>query len=209
MGLSERYFYLSDQGSSRGGNETENLKGFGQHLRSIGVIESSSITRESDLAGNLDPVPDSIARAWRNCLEMVPNELIAHYQLPTSRIHVASFTDASEDGFGAVAYLRTINEDGQVELAFVFAKSRVSPLSFLSILRLDLQGAITGLRLALTCSMSLGIPMDQRQLSRTDSNIMLQWISSENCRFTVFVANRVAEIRESSSETQWRHVSGR
>ena len=88
-----------------------------------------------------------------------------------------------------------------------FWQHRVSPLSYVFIARLELQGAVTGLRLALTCSESLGISSN-RVTFWTDSNIFLQWISSKTCRFPVFVANRVAEIREASTECQWRHVPG-
>lgn len=58
------------------------------------------------------------------------------------QLHV--FTDASEVGFGTVAYVRTVDGFGNCDASFVMAKSSVAPLVFHSMLRLELQGAITG-----------------------------------------------------------------
>ena len=38
------------------------------------------------------------------------------------------------------------------------------------------------------------------------SSSVLQWIRSRRCRFQTFVVNRVGEILESTSNSQWRHV---
>ena len=40
----------------------------------------------------------------------------------------------------------------------------------------------------------------------TDSMIVLRYILNETRRFVIFVANRVAAIREGSRPSQWRHV---
>ena len=42
----------------------------------------------------------------------------------------------------------------------------------------------------------------------SDSMVVLQYIANERRRFHTFVANRIAEIRQSSEPTQWRHVPG-
>ena len=39
----------------------------------------------------------------------------------------------------------------------------------------------------------------------TDSKITLQYINNESRRFKTYVANRVAEIRDTSHPIQWRH----
>ena len=44
----------------------------------------------------------------------------------SQQLHV--FTDASNLAHGAVTYLRTQNADGEVELAFVMAKTHVAPI---------------------------------------------------------------------------------
>ena len=42
----------------------------------------------------------------------------------------------------------------------------------------------------------------------SDSQVVLQFVVNESRMFQTFVANRVSEIRDSTSPTQWRHVPG-
>ncbi|KAJ8359916.1 hypothetical protein SKAU_G00164410 [Synaphobranchus kaupii] len=58
-------------------------------------------------------------------------------------IHV--FCDASERAYGSVGYLRTENSHGQVQVAFLAARSRVAPKKQLSIPRLKLCAVLTQL----------------------------------------------------------------
>ena len=52
-------------------------------------------------------------------------------------IDLYTFADASELGFGSITYLHFIFENS-FDLAFVMVKSRVAPLKFISIHRLEL-----------------------------------------------------------------------
>ena len=70
------------------------------------------------------------------------------------RLHV--FTDASEKGYGAVAYVKTIYKSGFVDVAFVMAKTHATPTKGLTIPRLELQGAVEGLGLSITICRELG-----------------------------------------------------
>ena len=54
------------------------------------------------------------------------------------------FCDASERGFAAVLYYRWRAEDGEINVSFVRAKTRVAPTKKLAIPRLDLQAAVLG-----------------------------------------------------------------
>ncbi|XP_064463406.1 uncharacterized protein LOC135374344 [Ornithodoros turicata] len=58
------------------------------------------------------------------------------------QLHV--FTDASPLAYGACAYLVAEDNDRQVSVNLVFAKSRVPPLKKLTLPRLELMGAIRG-----------------------------------------------------------------
>ena len=88
------------------------------------------------------------------------------------------FTDASNAGYGAVAYIRTVTESGQVDVAFVMAKTHVSPSKKKqTIPRLELLGAMEGLSLATLISRELKEDL-KAVMFHTDSQIVLRWINS-------------------------------
>ena len=117
-------------------------------------------------------------------------------------LHV--FADASLDAMCMVAYLR----DQQTgELAYVVGKCRAAPMKQQSILRLELQAAIYGTRLKQLIVDEHDVEIEQAFFC-TDSTTVLQWLHRADKKKRVFVANRVAEILDSSTIDQWRHVEG-
>ena len=57
------------------------------------------------------------------------------------------FSDGSELGYGACAYLRLADEHGNICCSFVLGKARVAPIKQMSIPRLELSGAVLACRL--------------------------------------------------------------
>ena len=99
--------------------------------------------------------------------------------------------------------------DGRnVDVSFVISKARVAPFKFLAVPRLELQGAVVGLRLALLTCKALNLHISDMTFW-TDSMTVFQWIRSKDCRFHTFVANRIGEILEDTRSSQWRHIPGR
>ena len=48
------------------------------------------------------------------------------------QLQLHHFSDASEDGYGAVSYLRIVDDKGVPHSSFVLGKSRVAPLRVVS-----------------------------------------------------------------------------
>ena len=117
------------------------------------------------------------------------------------------FCDASEVAFGAAGYLRQVASTGAVSCALVMSRTRVAPLRKLTVVRLELQGAVLATRLAKGIETALSMPVDKTYFW-TDSQVILGYINNDSRRFQTFVANRVAEIRDSTTPSQWRHISG-
>ena len=117
------------------------------------------------------------------------------------------FSDASETAFGAAGYLRQIDATGAISCALVMSRTRVAPLKRLTIVRLELQGAVLATRLHESIESALSASVD-RTFYWTDSEVVLGYINNETRRFQTFVGNRVAEIRSRSEPCQWRHVPG-
>ena len=100
------------------------------------------------------------------------------------------FSDASETGYGAVAYFR-FERDSEVKISFMMAKSRVAPLKLTTISRLELLGALFAVRLANTIRDELHLPIDSTQF-HTDSITVLRWMKSTRCRFNTYVGSRIS-----------------
>ena len=165
---------------------------------------------ELDWDGDL---PDSILCDWKKWVAELSS--VASIRIPRCvkgslaapdelMLHV--FSDASERGYGAVVYCRA-TRGAHVQLSLVMAKSRVSPISYVTIPRLELQGALAGVRLAKLVCQELRLSMSTVTFW-TDSMTVFQWINSKTYKFQTFVANRVAEILEVTKREQWRHVPG-
>ena len=101
-----------------------------------------------------------------------------------------TFVDASESAYGDVDYARCQYQDGSVSTNIIAAKTPVSTNSATSIPRLELMGAIVGVRLTTRISEVLGVKMTKSTFWCDNVN-MLWWVRGRNRNFKPFVANRV------------------
>ena len=69
------------------------------------------------------------------------------------------FSDAWNDGYAAVGYLRLVDDTGKIHCAFVMGKTRNSPLRQWSIPRLELQAAVVASCLHLLLHEELDTPL--------------------------------------------------
>lgn len=115
------------------------------------------------------------------------------------------FSDASQQAFGACAYIRQKTKQDTYEVTFVAAKSRVAPLKQLTVPRLELQAAVLAARLAKAIVQECRIQFEHVKFF-TDSTITLAWIQSSSRGFKPFVSSRVGEIQSNSDPSQWRHI---
>ena len=104
------------------------------------------------------------------------------------------FLDVSETGYGQSSYLRMVNEIEDVHCCLIFGKSRVAPVKYVSIPRLELTAATLSVKISDMLRRELDIPVASEEFW-TDSQVVLGYVSNEARRFKSFVANRVQFIR--------------
>ncbi|KAK7929669.1 hypothetical protein WMY93_006064 [Mugilogobius chulae] len=161
-----------------------------------------------------DSLPQDIWQRWKKWLEEL--ELLATFSvdrcikpadftvLKQAQLH--HFSDASEEGYGIVSYIRMVDQKGHIHVAFLLGKARVTPLKAVTIPRLELSAAVLAAKMNTMIKAELGVPL-QESVFWTDSTSVLKYVNNEDRRFHTFVANRIATIRDLSDPKQWRHVS--
>ena len=213
---------------------SEKLEKVTKHTKRIIVSNGSKLY---DPTGLVSPVTLNARRLMRECSDMeldwddkVPKETIDKFEkwredivhlnevsiprclIPKNakerELHI--FTDASAYAYGACIYVRTVDEKGQISARLVISKNRLSPKDQLDkkIPRLELLGCLLGVRLYKYVKKALShVQWDNVQFW-SDSEIALYWIRKDPGKLKQFVANRVKEIQEHTSQEQWRHLPG-
>ncbi|XP_062698771.1 uncharacterized protein LOC134284194 [Aedes albopictus] len=85
------------------------------------------------------------------------------------------------------------------------ARSKVAPLKYQSIPRMELQAALLGARMLHAVSENHTLPIKEKYI-HTDSEVVLAWIRSQHRNYKQFVAHRVGEILTLTDPENWRHV---
>lgn len=160
-----------------------------------------------------DEVPPSIANEWAHWyiqLKSIEGLNVPRCFKPSKFGEIINrslhhFSDASEKGYGQVTYLRQINRSGSIHCSLVIGKSRVTPMKFVSIPRLELSAAVLSTKMAelMVEELDLG---DIKQIFWTDSQVVLSYLQNTSKRFKTFVANRVQMIKSSSIVENWHYI---
>lgn len=102
--------------------------------------------------------------------------------------------------------MRKTNQDNEVHVALVMAKTRVAPLKQVTIPRIELAAAVLAVRINKMLITELQLPLT-KSVFWTDTTSVLKYIRNKTKRFKTFVANRVSTIREMSDVGQWLYVN--
>ena len=163
-----------------------------------------------------DPLPTRIKEDWASwCNELAR---IEHVKIPRCYTHgdqqdtvsyqLHGFCDSSLSGYAAVVYLRATS-GASIQTAFVASKTRVAPLSQLTIPRLELLSALILSRLITTVEEALKpLVAIEKIYCWTDSTTALHWMIGTNKEWKMFVENRVKEIRLCVPPSSWNYCPG-
>ena len=161
-----------------------------------------------------DPLPAEIHAVWsqwRTELKCLSGKHIPRCYYPDGvnvvAVELHGFSDASENAYSAVVYLRLTDSVGEVHTSIVMSKTKVAPIKRLTIPRLELCGAHLLSQLLYHIQQVFNIPLNCIY-AWTDSTVVLNWLVGTPRRFKTFVGNRVSHIVELVSPDRWSHVNG-
>ena len=153
-----------------------------------------------------DLLPEEILKSWLKWIFEI--EYLQHFRLPrllippnTVSTQLHAFSDASEKAYGSVVYIRSEDKLGNVTVRLAMAKTKVAPLKVITIPRLELNAAVLGARLAHRVQENLHA---DKVILWSDNMSVLAWIQNPPHSYKTFVANRIAQIQELFSPSQFR-----
>lgn len=125
---------------------------------------------------------------------IIPRMLYDGTEIKETSLHI--FVDASQNAYGACAYLVTPNSS-----QLIMAKNRIAPVNTITLPRLELMAALVGARLA--NHVLKAIPTDH-VFMWSDSQIVLSWLKSSKT-LKPFIANRLKEIKSLVTTCEWNY----
>ena len=117
------------------------------------------------------------------------------------------FSDASEQAYGACIYVRYAMLNGSFVSRLLISKTRLAPIKKISIVRLELCGALISARIKSLLDKEMRIEV-QNYCCLVDSKIVQAMIQKESYGFNTFVALRIGEIQESTKKENWFWLEG-
>lgn len=155
--------------------------------------------------------PQEVVNSWSNFV----NELSLLTRVTFPRhvfskkdfVQLHGFSDASEKAYAACVYLRVQNEEGDVDISLLLAKTRVAPTKRISIPRLELMAALLLAKLIHKILIIYeGLISKDQVFAWSDSTIVLAWLHSSPHEWKTFISNRITEILQTIPTACWRHV---
>ena len=145
------------------------------------------------------PLPEAMKHEWEQWLPQISAlkkvNFPRHIQIDSnSEFHI--FADASETGYGAVAYVRNFSaQTNTYQSHLLFARSRIAPIKERTIPQMELQAALLATDLAIQIQ-KLFKPPSKKIYCYGDSAIVQWWLRRKPDALIPFVANRVEKIQQ-------------
>ena len=161
-------------------------------------LDGRALASWNSILGDLQALSDiRVPRCYFRCIDE---------PFRTHEIH--GFCDASDLAYAAVVYLRTEHSIGEVDTNLIASKTRIAPIKKQTIPRLELLGANVLARLVDTVIKALtSVKEIAKVILWTDSFTTLCWIRNHKV-WKTYVQNRVNEIRQLTSNFEWRPCPG-
>ena len=160
------------------------------------------------------PLPTDVRREWLDLfaelfnLETVEFQRCVRPPCAIGKPGLIVLSDGAEEAFGTCAYIRWQISDNSFSSQLLGSKCRVSPLKKITIVRLELSGAVLSTRFAKFIQEEMRIEFAYIY-HIVDSEIVRAMIQKDSYGFSTFVAVRIGEIQERTDPLSWYWVEGK
>ncbi|GBM79842.1 hypothetical protein AVEN_136499-1 [Araneus ventricosus] len=183
------------------------------NLKWLKEINIEIITKRTMLSANHkdEEIPGSLCEEFVQCFREL--KAFKKVRIPrwinitpnaTKKVFIHTFCDASKFAYAAVSYLAQKGDDENVH--FLASRSRIALLKGAKTPRLKLLAALVGSRLTKSIADALSWTT-VKCFNWSDSTTVFTLITKEE-NWSVFVNNRVKEVRKISQPSSWYPVSG-
>ncbi|GFT29877.1 uncharacterized protein NPIL_361051 [Nephila pilipes] len=121
------------------------------------------------------------------------------------QLSIHTFVDASKTAYAACIFLKSESNMGSMTVQLLQTRSRIAPMKTITIQCLELMAAAIGARRFSSVKQALKLPYIKTYFW-TDSSTVLTWITRRE-QWSVFVTNRIREIRKLTTSEDWLHIS--
>lgn len=159
------------------------------------------------------PINEPYTSIWLNWVNFmrqishvkIPRGIKNKLDEPNAQVELHLFSDASEIGYGAVAYARVSYLNEPPYCILLYSKSRVAPIKPVTVPRLEMAAAVLSVRLSEVLQRSLPNFFCEVNF-HTDSMIVLYYIRNTGNRYSTYIANRLAILHQHTKVEQWTYV---
>ena len=161
-----------------------------------------------------DPIPHEKKEVWVKLIQLLKDTEDVRFPRcvkPANAVgkpELILFNDGSKEAMCAAAYVRWLLDTGEYECRLWSAKTRVTPLQYTSMPRIEMQSAVMSARLSKSI-----IHHSEMEFSNTyyilDSMCTLALLNKDSLALKDFMGNRVSECHRSVDPSRWYHVKSK
>ena len=155
-----------------------------------------------------EPIPETFRQEWIKFFKefaQLKNITFERSTKPNDAVGdpiLVVFSDGSEETYGAVAHAQLQLEDHTYAARLLTAKNRIAPIKVVDIVRLELAGAVVNKCLRVLIEKEMRYKFT-KVYHIIDSEIAKAMINKESYGFNTFAANRIGEIQQKTTPSEW------
>ena len=155
-----------------------------------------------------EALPKDMESRWMSIKEQL--SVLEKLKIPrwigtTENFEIHGFSDASEKAYAAMLYSRTIDKTGKPTIRLIVSKTKLAPITTISVARLELCAAHLLAKLVKSF-VDVFAYLKPSVYLWCDSKIVISWLSAHPCKWATFVSNRCGQIHSLCPNLSWNYV---